>query len=37
MISQKIKRFVFERAYLNRIGLINFRRALLKLGVHPPK
>jgi HNH endonuclease len=22
---------------LNRIGLINFRRALSKLGVHPPK
>jgi HNH endonuclease len=30
-------RATVETLDLNRIGLINFRRALLKLGVHPPK
>jgi HNH endonuclease len=32
-----IGRATVETLELNRIGLINFRRALLKLGVHPPK
>lgn len=30
-------RATVEALDLNRIGLINFRRALLKLGVHPPR
>ncbi len=33
----EIGRATVETLNLNRIGLINFRRALLKLGVHPPK
>ena len=46
MISKKIKNFVFQRAVgratietldLNRKGLINLRRVLLTLGIHPPK
>jgi hypothetical protein len=32
-----IGRATVEALALNRIGLINFRRALLKQGVHPPK
>jgi HNH endonuclease len=32
-----IGRATVEALDLNRIGLMNFRRALLKLGVHPPK
>jgi hypothetical protein len=32
-----IGRATIEALELNRIGLINFRRALSKLGVHPPK
>jgi hypothetical protein len=32
-----IGRATVEALALNRIGLMNFRRALLKLGVHPPK
>jgi hypothetical protein len=32
-----IGRATVEALNMNRIGLINFRRALLKLGVHPPK
>ncbi len=32
-----VGRATVEVLDLNRIGLINFRRALLKLGVHPPK
>jgi HNH endonuclease len=32
-----IGRATVEALELNRIGLINFRRALSKLGVHPPK
>jgi HNH endonuclease len=32
-----IGRATVEALALNRLGLINFRRALLKLGVHPPK
>jgi HNH endonuclease len=30
-------RATIETLGLNRIGLVNFRRALLKLRVHPPK
>jgi HNH endonuclease len=33
----EIGRATVEALDLNRIGLINFRRALLKIGVHPPK
>jgi HNH endonuclease len=33
----EIGRATVEALELNRIGLVNFRRALLKLGVHPPK
>ncbi len=33
----EIGRATVEALDLNRIGLVNFRRALLKLGVHPPK
>ena len=33
----EIGRATVEALNLNRTGLINFRRALLKLGVHPPK
>jgi hypothetical protein len=33
----EIGRTTVEALYLNRIGLVNFRRALLKLGIHPPK
>jgi hypothetical protein len=32
-----IGRATVETLDLNRIGLINLRRALLKVGVHPPK
>lgn len=32
-----IGRATVEALNLNRAGLINFRRALLKLGAHPPK
>jgi HNH endonuclease len=32
-----IGRATVEALDMNRIGLLNFRRALLKLGVHPPK
>jgi hypothetical protein len=33
----EVGRATVEALDLNRIGLINFRQALLKLGVHPPK
>jgi HNH endonuclease len=33
----EIGRATVEALALNRIGLINFRRALLKLGAHSPK
>ena len=32
-----IGRATVETLTLNRTGVVNFRRALLKLGVHPPK
>jgi HNH endonuclease len=32
-----IGRATVEALDLNRIGLLNFRRALLRLGAHPPK
>jgi HNH endonuclease len=33
----EVGRATAETLNLNRIGLLNYRRALLKLGVHPPK